>query len=57
MSEIAHALGYLSGAVGIGFAAGFGLFAGIKAATAVFGPIQIGSTSTIHHKYESTEPL
>lgn len=41
MSEIAHALGYLSGAVGIGFAVAFGMYAGIKAATYCFGALQI----------------
>lgn len=52
-----HAVGYLSGAAGIGFALAFGLFAGIKAATVCFGAIQLGSTQTVHHKYEPADPL
>ena len=41
MSSIAHAAGYLAGAVGIGFAVAFGLYAGIQAASRAFGPINI----------------
>jgi hypothetical protein len=41
MNDIAHALGYLSGAVGIGFAAAFGMYAGIKAASHFFGPLNV----------------
>lgn len=49
MSELAHALGYLSGAVGIGFAAAFGVYAGIKAASHCFGPLNV-NVGPIHIK-------
>lgn len=41
MSDIMHAAGYLSGAVGIGFAVAFGMYAGLKVASWWLGPLKI----------------
>lgn len=48
-----HAAGYLSGAVGIGFAVAFGMYAGIKAASWWLGPLNVNigpiQLNTRHH--------
>ncbi len=41
MSDIMHAVGYLAGATGIGFAVAFGMFAGLKAASWWLGSLKI----------------
>jgi threonine/homoserine/homoserine lactone efflux protein len=55
VSEIAHAMGYMTGAAGLGFALAFGLYAGIKAATWAFGAIEVKTNVTqhVHHRTDT----
>lgn len=47
LADIAHAMGYLAGAVGIAAAVSFGLRAGWEIAHLVFGPFTIGMNTKI----------
>jgi hypothetical protein len=56
VNEIMHAVGYVSGAIGISFAIAFGLYAGVMAAAWCFGPIRTSKNTTEHH-YHHTTPV
>lgn len=59
MSDIMHALGYLSGAMGIAFAVGFGFilggWAGMQLGTRLFGAFNTNVIKTENHYFHGPQ--